>query len=134
MMAQGDTFIHWFPVPASELDSSYDVYQVILGPVGVTVIMVPEGTRKNELKCMKLSWESFIAYQVSEETFRDDCWVTTPQEEGAFFISKTSAYLQSFQNHSLLFPKDTIHFLLVGTNLIFDVLSSQYPSVAYCIL
>ena len=132
MITKDDTFTLWFPFPSNELASMYDVYRVILGPVGVTVIMIPDGPRKNEFKCIKLSWSSFVAYQVSEETFRNDCWVTAQQEQGAFFISKNSLCLQTFQKNSILFPKDTMHYLLVGTNLIFDVLSAEAPLIEYC--
>lgn len=133
MISKDNTLEHWFPVPENDLASMYDVHKVILGPVGVTIIMVPDSLKKKtQKKCIKLFWETFISYQVSEETFRNDCWVTSPENEGTFFLGKNSLYLNSFKETSTLFPDNALHFLLVGTNLITDILSTEYPTVTYC--
>ena len=33
---------------------------------------------------------------------------------------------------STLFPDNALHFLLIGTNLIADILSTEYPTITYC--
>ncbi len=131
MVSKDNNLQRWLPLPSDELDTMYDVHSIKLGKNGLTVIVFPGGQRKNELKGVRLSWETFISYQITEETFRDDCWVATPQEAWTFWVGEHSQYLQSFKSTSTLFPDNTLHFLFVGTNLIADILAVGYPTIEY---
>ena len=122
----------WFPFPANELDTMYDVHSVELSGGKLIVTMLPNGKRNHELNCIRLSWEIFISYQVSEETFRDDCWVGNPQDAWSFWAGDNSQYLQSFKAASTLFPDKAMHYLFVGTNLIADILAVGKPKIEYC--
>lgn len=123
------TFIKWYPYP--DLDTLYDVEDVFIGHEGFVFTLVPDGMRKEELEGQKilLSWPSIISYQISEELYREDCWIPSPESGWSFFQSRKSAYLEQFREKSAFFPEDAIHFLLVGTNLIADILSSYFPTV-----
>ncbi len=121
----------WLPLPADELDTMYDVHKVTLGKSGLTVIMLPDGQRKKASKGIQLSWETFVSYQVTEESFRDDCWVAAPQDAWSFWVGEHSQYLQSFKSTSTLFPDRVLHFLFVGTNLIADILATGYPTIEH---
>ena len=79
----------------------------------------------------QLTWDSsdIIAYNVTDETYRADCWKLDFENNGRFYISKNSDYIENFKKRSPLFPNDVIHFLIVGTNTIVDVLAKEYPTV-----
>ncbi len=123
------TFETW--APAGDLAPAYDVESVTLRH-GLSVCLIPDGVGREAWKGQRLllHWDAFIGVQVSNETCREDCWVSNRQDAGTFFISADSRYLQAYRERSCLFPEHALHFLISGTDTIVDVLSSAFPDVA----
>ncbi len=120
-----DAFTRWIPVEGC--DAVYDVEDVCISADGLTVTMIPDDLdrKKRGSRKIKLTWPRFCAYQVSQETYREDLWIKDPQAAWTFYRSKASSLLEQFKRGSVLFSKNTVHFLLVGTNLIVDVLAEE---------
>ena len=127
MISKDKTHTRWDP--ADELDTMYDVDDVRIGPDGLTVEVIPDGENRDRHKRLKFIWDSFVSYQVSAETYRDDCWVTSKDDAWSFFVSDDSQYLQSFRENCTLFPNGARHFLIVGTNLVADIIAADCPAV-----
>lgn len=124
----GESFEKWFP--QGDLDSVYDVENVALNH-GISVYLIPDGLRKEFLKGQRilLHWDNFMCFQVSDESYREDCWASDRQDVWSFFVSSNSRYLQAYQKKSCLFPENALHFLIAGTNIIVDVLTTVFPDV-----
>ncbi len=127
MISKDKTHARWYP--ADELDTMYDVDDVRIGPDGLTVEVIPDGKNRGEHKHLKFIWDNFVSYQVNAETYRDDCWIGSKDDAWSFFVSGDSHYLQSFRESCALFPDGARHFLIVGTNLIADIIAADYPTV-----
>ena len=127
MISKDRTHTRWYP--ADGLDTMYGVDDVRIGPDGLTVELIPDGENKDKRKRIRLVWDSFVSYQVSTETYRDDCWVTSKNDAWSFFVSSNSQYLQSLRESCALFPHGARHFLIVGTNLIADIIAADLPVV-----
>lgn len=96
-----------------------------------TLIADKKRVAQDNIHRFQLEWNSshIIAYNVTDETYRADCWGLDFENNGRFYTSDNSDYIEVFKNKSPLFPDDVIHFLIVGTNTIVDVLSKEYPTV-----
>ena len=127
MISKDKTHKRWYP--ADELDTMYDVDDVRIGPDGLTVEVIPDGVDRDRHKHLKFIWDSFVSYQVSAETYRDDCWIGSKNDAWSFFVSDDSQYLQSFRESCALFPDGARHFLIVGTNLIAGIIAADCPTV-----
>lgn len=75
------------------------------------------------------TWESIVSYQLSEERYREDLWVSDPKQAWSFWKSTDSSYLNALRERSTLVPDGAVHWLFVGTNLIADVIAAQPPKV-----
>ena len=75
---------------------------------------------------MKIEGEGFLKWVPIA-----DCWGETEEfkKTGRFFARKESSYLGRMQKLSPLFPEEVIHFTIVGTNIVVDVMAKNYPSV-----
>ena len=112
------------------LDSIYDVDNIELNS-GLKIYLIPDGVRRDSLQGQKimLHWDNFLCFQVSDETYREDCWASDQKDVRTFYVSSDSPYLQAYKEKSVLFPDKALHFLLMGTNMIVDVLASTFPRV-----
>jgi len=120
------TFEKWTPVP--DFESRFDVFDIGWGSVTlISYQKQQEGTAQR----MQLIWEpsQIIAYHVTDETFREDCWGLDFENDGRFYVSRDSEYIAILRQKSPLFPENAIHFLIVGTDTIVDVLAKEYPTV-----
>ena len=115
------------------LDSIYDLDGVSMGADGFTFTMVPDGLRRWELAGQKilLTWEYILAFQITQETYREDCWVSQPEDAWSFYVSACSPLLADFRRKSGFFPEKAFHFLLVGTSLVADILAEGPPQVRF---
>ena len=127
MISKDKTHARWYP--ADELDTMCDVDDVRIGHDGLTVEVIPDGANRDKRKRIRLVWDSFVSYQVSAETYRDDCWIGSKDDAWSFFVSSDSQYLQSFRESCALFPHGARHFLIVGTNLVADIIAADCPAV-----
>ena len=119
-------------IPTSNLGNAYDVENITWGnTISFTLTADKNRVAQDNLHCFRLEWNSsdIIACNMSDETYRADCWDLDFENNGRFYTSKHSDYIEAFQHKSPLFPENAIHFLIVGTNTIVDVLTKAYPTV-----
>ena len=120
-------------IPHHDLDTMYDVEDVSIGENGFVFTMVPDGARRKELEGQTLLfvWRELVSFQISQESYRDELWRSAAGQGStwSFFKSTSSPYLQRFRQSSCLFPEETAHYCLVGTNLVADILAREPPSV-----
>ena len=127
-----EQFQKWIPI--NNLGNYYDVENITWGD-GISFTLVEDKKRiaQDNVYCFQLTWDSshIISYNITDETYRADCWDLDFENNGRFYTSKNSDYIESFKKKSPLFPDDAIHFLIVGTNTIVDVIAKDYPSVKF---
>lgn len=132
MELEGDELLEWFPI--ADCSKRIDICDISWRLEEIVVTLVEETSDNTEQKqrC-ELIWNSsdMISYHVSDETYRADCWGKTEEfkEKGRFYARKKSAYLKKMQEMSPLFPEKAIHFTMVGTNIVVDVIAKNYPNV-----
>ena len=126
-------FQNW--TPTRNLSSAYDVEDLIWGDrISFTLVADKKRMAQDCIYRFQLTWDScqIISYNIADETYRADCWGLDFETNGRFYTSKNSDYIEAFKKKSPLFPDHAIHFLVVGTNTIVDVLAKTYPTV--CVL
>ncbi len=119
-------------IPADNLGVAYDVENIAWGgAISVTLVSDKKRTTGNNIHRFQLAWDAsdIISYHVTDETYRADCWTLDFENDGRFYMSQNSDYIENFKQKSPLFPNTAIHFLMVGTNTIVDVLAKTYPTV-----
>ena len=126
-------FQKWIPI--DNLGIAYDVESITYGnTISLTLVADKKRVAQDNIHRFQLEWNSshIIAYNITDETYRADCWGLDFENNGRFYISNNSDYIEAFKHKSPLFPDDAIHFLIVGTNTTVDVLAKEYPTV--CII
>lgn len=123
----------WTPI--DNLRRSYDVDAIFWDTDGLSFVLVvddPQATL-DDIQKLKFTWDSsaVISYHVTDETYRSDCWQLDFVNNGRFYICKGSQYIERFREKSPLFPDNAIHFVLVGTNTIVDILAKDYPVIRF---
>ena len=124
------TFSRW-EHPSIE-NKKYDVAKISWEEMGFVVSLVSDDQLGNQSTVrMQLIWDpsQVISYHVTDETYRSDCWGLDFQKDGRFFAVKESEYIDTFKKLSPLTPDEVIHFTIVGTNSIVDLLVKDYPIV-----
>lgn len=120
-------------IPIDNLGTSYDVENISWGADGISFMLVSPDKHATQgyIHRYRLTWDSsqIISYHVTDETYRADCWGLDHENNGRFYISTDSDYIASLRQKSPLFPDNAIHFLIVGTDTIVDVLAKEYPVV-----
>lgn len=119
-------------MPANHSGGAYDVESITWGH-GISFTLAADKNRvpQGAVQRFRLTWDSahIISYHVTDETYRADCWGLDFENQGRFYMSSHSDYIESFRQKSPLFPEHAIHFLIVGTNTIVDVLAKTDPTV-----
>lgn len=127
-----EQFQKWITI--DNLGSAYDVENITCGD-GISFTLVADKKRiaQGSVHCFQVTWDSshIISYNITDETYRADCWDLDFENNGRFYTSKNSDYIEGFKKKSPLFPEDAIHFLIVGTNTIVDVIAKDYPNVKF---
>ena len=124
------TFSKW-EHPSIE-NQKYDVAKISWEEMGFVVSLGSDDQLGNQPTVrMQLIWNpsQVISYHVTDETYRSDCWGLDFQMEGRFFAAKESEYIDRFKKLSPLTPDEIIHFTIIGTNIIVDLLVKDYPLV-----
>ena len=108
----------------------YDLDKVEFRDDGLVFTMLQDDDWRHDHR-LRLTWiwGTVVSYQVSEETYREDCWCQPGEEPWCFFVSDASPWLEEYRANSTLLLEGTRHYLLKGTNLIADVLASEPPRV-----
>lgn len=113
-------------------NAKYDVDNITWTSEGLALTIISDGGDANKpYHKLLLIWESsaVVSYHVTDETYRSDCWGLDFQTDGRFYATKTSQYIDEMKNKSHLFPEDAIHFTIVGTNTIVDLIAKSYPEL-----
>jgi len=82
-----------------------------MGPDEYTLILLPDGKHKEEMEGQRLmlTWESIVCYQLPGERYREDLWISDPEQAWPFWKSTDSAYLNTVQERSALLPEGAVH-------------------------
>ncbi|MGX8795675.1 hypothetical protein ACR6HW_06230 [Fusibacter sp. JL298sf-3] len=121
----------WVPQSNFKLDTVYDIENVYLDN-GLIITLIPDNIFKSQRGNFKLKlyWESFLSFNITEESHKESLWIHDAKESWTFYKAKSSAYINFIKQDSILFPKqDVTHFLLIGTNLIADIISLEEPVI-----
>ena len=125
--AENVSFEKWKPLnfPEWHHDLKFDIENILVSN-GCLDVSLNFSDRNS---CFHIKWQysDVVSYSVCDETYRADCWKFDFDTDGRFFIVKESEYLEMIKTKSPLVPENTIHFLIVGTNTIVDVLAKDYP-------
>ena len=126
-----NNFEKW--IPTEQLGFAYDVENISWGADGLSFALICEDKTitPDKLKKFSLVWDSgsVVSYHVTDETYRADCWDLDFENDGRFYISRESEYISNLKQKSRLFPENILHFVIVGTNTIVDVLAKTYPEI-----
>lgn len=127
-----ENFKKW--TPDKRVDEVYDMeFAGYVKDEGFVVILIPDHFEKDKRSNhkVKLIWDNIITYLVTEEGYRPELWISDEEYLWSFYTSQTSNFLTKFRKENYLVPENTYHFLLAGTNLVVDVLSSEFPRVSF---
>lgn len=132
MFLEGEGFLEWSPI--EDCSKGLDVCDISWKSEGLVFTLVEELLDNiGQNQKYELIWSSsdIISYHVTDETYRADCWGKTEEfnKSGRFYARKKSAYLERMQEMSPLFPEEAIHFTIVGTNVVVDVIAKNYPRI-----
>ncbi|MBQ2756597.1 MAG: hypothetical protein IJF27_07980 [Oscillospiraceae bacterium] len=126
-----DIFEKWTPIES--LGNRYDVDKIRYCEEGISFdVSVDEKEPAPEIvREFQIVWNfcDVISYHVTDETYRADCWGLDFENDGRFYISQKSDYIAELRKRSPLLPDNVIHFLIVGSNTVIDVLAREYPTV-----
>jgi len=131
MQVKDSTLQKW--IPNIDVDQVYDVVEIQWTGCGVHLHLCPDDIKpeNRSTKQLAVCWDNVICYQVTHESFRPDCWISNPEDAWSFFVSSTSEYLASARENNPTLPHSLFHFEIVGTNIIVDVLSENYPEITF---
>ena len=101
--------------------------KTLVGGISIIAgIVVPVVAEEKRL----FSEKTFLGYaHVFSELIMPHRRICLFENDGRFYTSNNPDYIEAFKHKSPLFPDNAIHFLIVGTNTIIDVLAKEYPIV-----
>lgn len=121
-------------IPHGKVDAVYDMEDVgWVSEEGFVLSLLPDHLEpgKRSAHILKLVWEDVLCYQVTQEQYRPDWWISDPSAAWTFYTSTSSDFLKQFRTGSDLVPKNVYHFAVVGTHFIIDILSEEYPALQF---
>ena len=93
-----EQFQKWIPI--DNLGSAYDVENITWGD-GISFTLAADKKRiaQDNVYCFQLTWDSshIISYNITDETYRADCWDLDFENNGRFYTSKNSDYIENFK-------------------------------------
>lgn len=123
-----ESFEKWMPDPA--VNGMYDIVDIAWTVEGLTVTVIPDGgSAAATTGPIRLIWPSCCAYCVTDERYREDCWIADPAHAWSFFLSDDSPALARYRTGSALWPAEIRHYLVVGTNYTLDIFAAEPPLV-----
>lgn len=124
-------FTKW--CPDENVDAVYDVENIGWQSEGFVLTLLPDNLdhKKRSKYHLKMVWPDVLCYQVTQETYRPDVWIDTPEKAWTFYVSQSSKYVRDFKKDNILAPEAIYHFLIGGTNFIIDILSDEYPTIRF---
>ncbi len=127
-----EDFTKWHPI--SDLDKVYDIER-IENINCLDIWLIPDNLKKELRSDHKIlvHFDSYQSYTSIGESYSEGFWINSPEKAWTFYRSNTSHYIDILRNSSLIFKecrKDVIHYVIVGTNSIFHIISDQEPTVS----
>ena len=119
-----ENFRKW--IPHQNVDEVYDIEKIgFEGEKGFAVLLRPDHFQEEKRSewALRLVWDRIVSYTVTDESYRPELWT--------FYLSETSDHLTKFREENYIVPEDTHHFFICGTNLMADILSDEFPAVAF---
>ena len=109
MMGKDGSFVRWTPHPRTE--RMYDLDKVEFRDDGLVFTMLQDDDWRHDHR-LRLTWiwGTVVSYQVSEETYREDCWLPPGEEPWSFFVSDASPWLEEYRANSTLLLEGTRHY------------------------
>lgn len=123
--------------PHQNVDEVYDLIDIRYNENGEFIVsLTPDHFEKDKRSNynIKLVWDcEVISYTVTEESYRPELWGNTRKTNKVwgFYISESSDYLNKFREKNYIVPEKTYHFFIGGTNVVVDILASEYPKVIF---
>jgi len=108
-------------------DGQYDVAQIKYNSDGVSFVMCDDKRTEKPFEII-FRHENIVACNITDETYRADLWKC----DSRFYKSEDSEYLNIFKAKSPIFPKNAVHYLIIGTNTIVDIIAKAEPEVKPC--
>ncbi|MCB5855715.1 hypothetical protein LIR37_15240 [Flavonifractor plautii] len=124
-------FIKW--IPHSDVVAVYDMEDIGWRNEGFVLTLFPDDLdpAKRSKYNFEMVWQEVLCYQVTDERYRPDLWVSSPDEAWTFYTSESSEFLENFRKDNDLVPDTVYHFIVGGTNFVIDILSTEYPKVRF---
>ncbi|NLY47229.1 MAG: hypothetical protein GX053_14755 [Tissierella sp.] len=127
-----EDFSEWYPITNS--DKIYDI-EGIENINGLDIWLVPDGLKEdlNSTHKVLIHFDSYQSYTSIEESYSEGFWINSPEKAWTFYKSNTSHYIEVLRNSSVIFKesiKDAVHYVIVGTNSIFHIISEQEPAIS----
>lgn len=125
---QNSCFKKW--IPYNNVVSVYDMKNIGWHNKGFLLELLPDNLEhdKRAEYNLEMVWSDVLCYQVTKESYRPDWWISNPDEAWTFYISQSSEFLKNFTKENYLVPETVYHFVIVGTNFVIDILSTEYPT------
>lgn len=114
------SFSRWIPIP--DVKGMYHLDRIERISDGVAFILI---NRNRDV--IRLIWPSIADCRVTDESYREDCWIGDSAAGWSFYVSKDSPELAAFREASRLWPVGTMHFLLIGDEVV-DVFAETMPT------
>ena len=119
--------------PFDNININYNVDDVKIENGEFFVILNPsvaESRLTSEMSPIIVRFDSFICYQVTKESFREDLWITDRNDAWSFYKSSQSEYIENMKSKCELFPCNVVHYLFVSASLIVDVIVEAKANIS----
>ena len=78
---------------------------------------------------LTMVWEDIISYRVTNESYREDLWISDEDDYWPFFKTDTSHYIREFKDKNNILKDEKIyHFMIIGEEVI-DILAKNDPKI-----
>lgn len=129
-------FIKW--IPDDDVIPMYDLLDFGFDKTNgeFFVIIIPDYYKidNDNIPNIKISWHTIVANMISNESYRADTWIGKDDEVWCFYKSSSSDFLNFCCNDTKsehLEKKDVTHYLLICSNWIIDILSTDEPIIQF---
>lgn len=78
-----------------------------------------------------LEWTDIYSYVLTNETYREDLWISDKKEYWPFYKAENSEYINYFKNINSRYRDDeVIHFMIIGEEVL-DILAFNEPKIIH---
>ena len=85
--------------------------------------------KSHDFPKLTMVWEDIISYRVTNESYREDLWISDEDDYWPFLRTDTSAYIRDFKDKNIILKDEKIyHFMIIGEEVV-DVLAKNDPKI-----